>query len=170
MDTQAKIHELVEPFGMTADLYIQMIIKTKGYIGLAKGITVLPPGTLDAGEYLRVIEENRRQLQLAEQNEKQLSEWLQNPNAMPLHLRNVYFIKGYSLNKSLIEQHLANIRVEMEEKYNYIFNLIKNTRIIDGKAFEKAMSALLIEYMAVLMAEQEEEAMRIVKARGEENL
>ena len=37
----------------------------------------------------------------------------------------------------------------------------------DGKAFEKVMSALLIQYMAELIASQEDEARRIVETRGE---
>ena len=167
MDTKAKIHALVEPYGMTADTYMQQIVNHNGYIGLAKGKTFLPPGTMDAGEYLRVIDENRGQLRLAEDNERQLKECLENSDAVPVHLRNVYFFRGQTLNKGLIERHLTEVGNEIKNKYNYIFNLVKTTRIIDGKAFEKEMSALLIQYMAELMVSQEDEARRIVEARGE---
>ena len=64
-----------------------------------------------------------------------------------------------------IEHDLKQCRQEMKQTYNYIFNLVKNTRIIDGKAFEAEMSALLIKYIAELMAQKEQEAMCILEQR-----
>ena len=64
-----------------------------------------------------------------------------------------------------IEHDLKQSRQEMKQTYNYIFNLVKNTRIIDGKAFEAEMSALLIKYIEELMAQKEQEAMCILEQR-----
>ena len=48
---EASINALVSPYdGMTGETYINSVIKHHAYIGFAKGFTVLPPGTLDAGE------------------------------------------------------------------------------------------------------------------------
>ena len=69
----ARINGLVSPCGMKAETYINSVINYHGYLGLAKGIIVLPPGTLDSGEYLRVMKENNRKLLLAEQMEKELT-------------------------------------------------------------------------------------------------
>ena len=81
---EARINALVSPYnGMTGETYINSVIKHHGYIGLAKGLTVQPPGTLGAGEYLRMMEENKRQLLLAEKMEKELLTYLENPDTVP---------------------------------------------------------------------------------------
>ena len=54
---------------------------------------------------------------MAEDNERQLKECLENSDAVPVPLRNVYFFHGQTLNKGLIERHLANISAEIQEKY-----------------------------------------------------
>ena len=62
-----------------------------------------------------------------------------------------------------IEHDLKQSRQEMKQTYNYIFNLVKN--VIDGKAFEAEMSALLINYIAELMTQKVQEAMCILEQR-----
>ena len=138
---EARINALVSPYnGMTGETYINSVIKHHGYIGLAKGLTVLPPGTLDASEYLRVMEESRRQVLLAEKMEKELLTYLENPDTIPNEVyRNV--MRGQRLFAQ-IEHDLKQSRQEMKQTYNYIFNLVKNTRIIDSKAFEAEMNVL----------------------------
>ena len=164
---EARINALVSPYdGMTGETYINSVIKHHGYIGLAKGLTVLPPGTLDASEYLRVMEESRRQVLLAEKMEKELLTYLENPDTIPKEVyRNV--MRGQRLFAQ-IEHDLKQCRQEMKQTYNYIFNLVKNTRIIDGKAFEAEMSALLIKYIEELMAQKEQESMCILEQRQEQ--
>ena len=137
---------------MTGETYINSVIKHHGYIGLAKGLTVLPPGTLDASEYLRVMEESKRQLLLAEKMEKELLTYLENPDTIPNEVHR-HVMRGQKLFAQ-IENDLKNCRHEMKQTYNYIFNLVKKTRIIDGKAFEAEMSALLINYIAELMTQK----------------
>ena len=83
---EARINALVShntPYGMTEETYINSVIKHHGYIGLAKGLTVLSPGTLYASEYLCVMEESKRQLLLAEKMEKELLTFLENPDTIP---------------------------------------------------------------------------------------
>ena len=157
---ETRINALVSPYdGMTGESYINSITKHHGYIGLAKGLTVLPPGTLDASEYLRVMEESKRQLLLAEKMEKELLTYLENPDTIPNEVyRNV--MRGQRLFAQ-IKHDLKQCRQEMKQTYNYIFNLVKNTCIIDCKAFEAEMSALLIKYIAELMVQKEQEAMCI---------
>ena len=167
MSVFEKIDALVRPHGMHAEQYIQLVITHHGYIGLAKGITVLPPNTLDAEEYIRVMEENKRQLQLGEQSEKQLVELLEKIGPVPLNHKGMYY--GRFQTRGSVEQNLSNVRNEMKRTYNYIFGLIKNTRIIDGKAFEAEMSTLLIKYVNELMLEKEHEAMRIADQRAAGN-
>ena len=164
---EARINALVSPYdGMTGETYINSVIKHHGYIGLAKGLIVLPPGTLDASEYLRVMEESRRQVLLAEKMEKELLTYLEYPDTIPKEVHR-HVMRGQRLFAQ-IENDLKNCRQEMKQTYNYIFNLVKNTRIIDGKAFEAEMSALLIKYIEELMAQKEQEAMCILEQRQEQ--
>ena len=161
---EARINALVSPYdGITGETNINSVIKHHGYIGLAKGLTVLHLGTLGTSEYLRVMEENKRQLLLAEKMEKELLTYLENPDTIPNEVyRNV--MRGQRLFAQ-IEHDLKQCRQEMKQTYNYIFNLVKSTGIIDGKAFEADMSALLIKYIAELMEQKEQEAMCILEQR-----
>ena len=86
---------------------------------------------------------------MAEKMEKELLTYLENPDTIPNEVyRNV--MRGQRLFAQ-IEHDLKQCRQEMKQTYNYIFNLVKNTRIIDGKALEAEMSALLIKYIADLI-------------------
>ena len=164
---EARINAHVSPYdGMTGETYINSVIKHHGYIGLAKGSIVLPPGTLDASEYLREMEESRRQVLLAEKMEKELLTYLENPDTIPKEVHR-HIPRGQKLFAH-IEHYLKQCRHEMKQTYNYIFNLVKNTRIIDGKAFEAEMSALLIKYIEELMAQKEQESMCILEQRQEQ--
>ena len=167
MSAQARMEELVKPYGMTSETYLQLVVNQHGYPGVSKGLIVLPPNTLDAAEYLRVMEVNKCQLQLEEQSEKQLVGYLENPESVPVHLRNVYFFsKGQTLHKARIEQDLCNIRNEMKARFHYLYGLAKNTRIIDGKTFEKEMRPLLIKYFEELLEQKEQEARHILEQRA----
>ena len=60
---EARINALVSPYdGMTGETYINSVIKHHGYIGLAKGLTVLPPGTLDASDHGAVASNGNKQV------------------------------------------------------------------------------------------------------------
>ena len=162
---EGQIGALVEPYGMTFQTYTEDVIKNYGYLGLARGTTVLPKNTMDASEYLRILDENKHELQSAEKKEAELLSYMQNPASIPSHLSGRYALKG-RFHIPLLSADLSQIRQGMQREYNYVFSLIKNTRIIDGEAFRAEMSPLLIKYIEELTKQKEQAARRIISQRG----
>ena len=175
MDTKAKIHALVEPYGMTGEMYIQAVVNVHGSIGLERGLTVLPQGTVDAEDFLKEkdkfelqMKNDRRVLEMAEKSAMELEGYLKNPESIPLYLRNDLPHHKTMQNQLLhLQRQLMQIRQNMSAEHSNRYTFVKNANIIDGKEFEKKMKPLLIKYIEELVQEKVDEARRIVEARGE---
>ena len=174
MDTKAKIHALVEPYGMTGESYIASVVNTHGSIGLERGLTVLPQGTVDAKDFLKEkdkfelqMKNDRRVLEMAENSAIELEGHLESFESIPLYLRNG-FHRGTMQNQlEQTQRQLKRIRQNMRDQHGNMYTFVKHASIIDGKDFEKKMKPLLITYFGELMQEKVDEARRIVEARGE---
>ena len=178
MDTRAKIHALVEQYGITGESYIASVVNKHGSIGLERGLTVLPQGTVDAEEFLNEkdkfelqMKNVRRELETVEKSAMELEGYSKNPESIPLYLRND-FHRHVTIQNQLqqMQQHLKRIRQNMASEHGNMYTFVKHASIIDGKDFEKKMKPLLIKYFEELMQEKVDEARRIVEARDQEEL
>ena len=165
---EAEMGALLEPYTLSPNQYIRNVISKHGFTGLARGETVLPDGTLDAAEYLRLMSVNKELLETAIKDEALLNGYVAEPESIPSYIRDKYGrfgAGGINLAKTEMEQALRNKRDELNQHYNYVFSLTCNRTIIDGEAFKAKMSPLLAKYMEVLMQKKHDEAERIVASR-----
>ena len=178
MDTKAKIHALVEPYGMTGEMYIQAVVNVHGSSGLERGLSVLPQGTVDAKDFLKEkdkfelqMKNCRRELEKAEESAKELEGYLKNPETIPLYLRNdIHRRSSTQREVEQMQNQVQRIRQNMKAQHGNMYTFVKHASIIDGKDFEKKMKPLLITYFEELMQEKVDEARRIVEGRDQEEL
>ena len=165
---EAEMGALLEPYTLSPNQYITNVISQHGYAGLARGETVLPDGTLDAAEYLRLMSVNKELLETAIKDEALLNGYVAEPESIPSYIRDKYGrfgARGINLAKNEMEQALKKKREELNQHYNYVFSHAYNCTIIDGEAFKAKMSPLLAKYMEALMQTKHDEAERIVASR-----
>ena len=165
---EAEMGALLEPYTLSPNQYIRNVISKHGVAGLARGETVLPDGTLDAAEYLRLMSVNKELLETAIKDEALLNGYVAEPESIPSYIRDKYGrfgAGGINRAKTEMEQALRNKRDELNQHYNYVFSLTCNHTIIDGEAFKAKMSPLLAKYMEALMQKKHDEAERIVASR-----
>ena len=168
---QAEMSELLEPFALTPDQYIDSVIRAHGYSGLARGEAVLPAGVLDAADYLRVMNANKELLEATKKEVETLTGYVADPDTIPSFVREKYlnrrgFLPGFDHAKLEMEQALKAKKEELNTHYNTVFCIARNHRIIDGEAFRSKMGSLLMKHMETLMQAQHDEAERIVGRRG----
>ena len=170
---QAEMSALLEPYTLSPTQYIKYVISKNGFTGLARGEAVLPDGTLDAAEYLRLMAVNKDLLERAIKEEVLLKGYVDEPHTIPVQIIEKYTPTGYGralggYQESVIkqiEQELIHKRHEINQHYNYVFSLTCNHTIIDGEAFRAKMSPLLVHHMETLMQTKHDEAERIVGKR-----
>ena len=166
---EAEMGALLDPYTLSPTQYIRNVISKHGFTGLARGEAVLPDGTLDAAEYLRLMSVNKELLETAIKDEALLNGYVAEPESIPSYIRDKYTRKGHACSigtaKSEMEHALKNKRDELNQHYQYVFSLTYNHTIIDGEAFKAKMSQLLVKYMEALMQTKHNEAERIVSSR-----
>ena len=142
MDTRAKIHALVEQYGITGESYIASVVNKHGSIGLERGLTVLPQGTVDAEDFLNEkdkfelqMKNVRRELETVEKSAMELEGYSKNPESIPLYLRND-FHRHVTIQNQLqqMQQHLKRIRQNMASEHGNMYTFVKHASIIDGKS------------------------------------
>lgn len=131
---------------------------------------MLPDGVLDAAEYLRLMDANKKLLETAKKEEETLNGYIANPDTIPSFIREKYvnrrgYLASFDHAKQEMEQALRTKKEEVNAHYNSVFSLAHNHRIIDGEAFRSKMRPLLIKHMVTLMETQHEEAEHIIRQR-----
>ena len=155
---EAELSALLKPYALTPTDYINKVIEQHGGSGLVRGEAIMPPGTIDAAEYLRLSHNNNELLKVVTKDVETLAGYIDNPDIIPGYIR---------VNKQEMCRILNNKKGELNTYSNYAVSIARTSHIIDGEAFLSQMSPLLTKYAESLKKTQHEEAERIVRERSQ---